>query len=244
MNRILSRILILIFAVMCTVATCYAVATKIHIPKGVSDCNAQYGYTQVKEIGYRNFVCHNPNTNMSYYYSKFMTSYGSTESSTFYLNGNVCGSDCDYDGKNCKWGICNVLSCEKENGYTELEIENTKYKEKHFLCHKKGTKLSYFPVNRKNTDKYFYYDGQKCGSDCDMDGRNCVYESGGLYPMVGICNPEDCPQGYVIQQGYCKNPDTNELFYKDKDGKFKSDDVRSKNVDKEMKKRLIQLYIK
>ena len=243
MNNILNKFFILLFSLGFTISICHAVATKIHIPEVVSDCKTQYGYTQMKEIGYRNFVCHNPNTNMSYHYSKFTTSHGSTESTTFYLNGNVCGTDCNYDGKNCKWGICNITSCNLEYGYTELEPEKTKSQKKFPLCHKKGTKLSYRPVNSNRAVNVFYYDGMKCGSDCDMDGRNCVYEGSGLYPMIGICNPIDCPQGYTVQQGYCKNSDTNELFYKDKDGKFKSDNERSKKIDRKMREKYIQLYL-
>jgi len=243
MNNMFNKFLILLLIFIAPVSICYAIATNIRIPKDVSECNAQYGYTQIKEIGYRNLVCHNPNNNMSYYYTKFSTSRGSTENYTFYLNGNVCGSDCDFEGKNCIWGICNVSSCDKTHGYTELELEKTNSKNKLWLCRKKGTKLSYRPVNSKIAVNVFYYNGVECGSDCDMNGKNCVYEPG-LYSKIGICNPEDCPKGYIIQQGYCKNPATNELFYKDKDGKFKSDDVRSKKVDKDMKNGLKQLYNK
>jgi len=244
MNNSINKILILLLLLLTTITISHAVATKIHIPNNVSDCNVKYGYTQIKEIGYHNFVCHNPDTDISYYYSKFSTSHGSTGNYTFYLNGNICGTDCDFNGQNCKWGICNISNCDTKNGYTELELEKTNSKNKLWICHKKDTNLSYRPVNTNSATNVFYYDGLKCGIDCDMNGKNCAYDSGGLYPMTGICNSEDCPKGHTIQQGYCKNPDTKELFYKDIDGKFKSDDARSKKVDQEMQNRLRQLYNK
>ena len=252
----INKVLIVFFTFISAVTVCYS-ATKIHIPKDVSECNTKYGYTQTIKIGRdNNLACHNPKTGISYFYKKLITSYGSTESYSFFKNGKYgpeyIGSDCDFEGKNCTYDVrSDGSNCAKEYGYTEVEFEKEKKNDKLLLCHKKGTELSYRPVSKNNAGvnifgwtNQFYYNGLRCGLDCDMNGRNCAYDSYGNYPMTGICNPEDCPQGYVVQQGYCKNPDTNELFYKDKDGNFKSDDVRSKKLDAEMRKGLLRLYFK
>ena len=45
--------------------------------------------------------------------------------------------------------------------------------------------------------------------------------------MIGICNPNDCPQGYEPHCGWCKEVNGEKLIYKDKDGKFKSEKMRS-----------------
>ena len=103
----------------------------------------------------------------------------------FYLNDAKCGNSCDWDGANCKEGFCNAKDC--ENGYTETKNGN---------CYNPVTRLSY---DTKNT---FYLDGVKCGDKCKPDGTNCE---------TGICNANDCKDGYknlaVMRKAYFENAD-------------------------------------
>ncbi len=118
----------------------------------VTDCAA--GYTELKES-----TCYNPKTLLSY------------KNTTFYHNGYECGKECDYNGRNCKIGICSVTDCAAN--YTELKNGN---------CYNPQTLLSYKSGN-------FYYKGHYCGRDCDIkDGSKC---------NIGICNASDCAAGYT-----------------------------------------------
>ena len=120
-----------------------------------------------------NSRCYIPKTNLSYdKYNSFFSEY-------YY-----CGFDCDYDGRNCKGGVCNIADCAK--GYTEI---------KKGKCYNPELLIYYEPINHNNT--YFYYgdNADYCGFNCTFDGRNC---------RKGICNIEDCPDGYkYIRGGSC-----------------------------------------
>ncbi len=183
----------------------------------VSGCSIANGYSvfMIKKINNSShLVCYNPNTEMAY------SAYSNYNIVSFYLDSVVCGQDCDYDGTNCRsGGLCSFATCNQNEGFTEFIRQDKTY-----LCYNPSKKLGYWITYFKGR-KQFFYDGKRCGLNCDYNGKNCEYESGSS-PMVGICNPEDCPQGYYVQQGYCRKQGSDKLLYKDKDGKFKSASVR------------------
>lgn len=143
-------------------------------------------------------VCHNPQTGISY-----ENAYGDVF--YFYKDGIYCGNNCDYDGKNCQKGFCNVNNCNKEKGYTQLIKINDKYE--NMYCYNPKTHLAYRSNDIAESiggDKVFYYNNEKCGYSCDFDGKNCRYG--------GVCNISDCDtlKGYTeIKDGKCYNPLTN-----------------------------------
>ena len=200
----------------------------------VKDCDIKNGYTQLKVTGKHmsadDAICYNPKTDLAY---SVYSEYNYVE---FYKNNIHCGENCDIDGKNCIWGICNVENCDIENGFTELNKEKElgffgPVKE-HWVCNKPSLNLSYFPTS-KGTYKTFYYKEYFCGRNCDTEGKNCEYEEGSR-PGIGICNPEDCPKGYEPSIGLCKKINGKKLLYKDKDGKFKNEDIRGAKQTLEM----------
>lgn len=124
--------------------------------------------------------CYNPQTEIQYEKHENKV--------TFWLKGDICGEDCDLDGKNCKEGICNVNNCPIEKGFTEIRQGR---------CYNPKNELSY------DFEK-FYLHSTPCGKNCDWDGKNC---------KEGICNIENCPKGngYTIfhtDGNGCYNPNT------------------------------------
>ena len=191
----------------CTTGSCNAL-----------DCNRKNGYTKLTTIGVginSALVCKNPNTLLAYSaYSKF--------GPNFYIDDVACGVNCNIDGTNCQsGGICNIADCNREAGYTQFIKTNNG---EHYICYNPNKNLGYWNTYKKGY-RYFFYNGYKCGLNCDFNGKNCEYETGSN-AMTGICNIDDCPSGYTIFNGYCKKPDGKKLLYKDKDGKFKNADVR------------------
>lgn len=216
MNNILNKILIVLLMFTAISAKSYA---NTYTPQTLSDCNAQYGYTQIKEIikvRSKYLACHNPNRNLSYY-SVDGKSY------VFFLNDRMCGANCDMNGNNCKSGFCNRSGCDKEHGY---ELAAFQY-DKTTRCYNKSIKLSY---RLGENGKTFYYNDSdvSCGVGCDFNGKNCSYEPKGTKPKIGICNPDDCPKGYIVDSGYCKNPKTGKSLYKNINGKPMCEDAKEK----------------
>ncbi len=125
-------------------------------------CNKEAGYTEIK-----NNKCYNPKTLLSY------------QNGRFYYNDKYCGDDCDFEGRNCRYGICNAADCAK--GYT-FKLVNNEY-----MCNNSKLSLSYTKNDSKNK---FYYNDEYCGINCDFEGRNCRY---------GICNAADCAKGYTLK---------------------------------------------
>ena len=83
----------------------------------VEDCPKDKGYTKLQQgDGYiwSYFRCYNPKTKISYEESD-------SGVTSFYLNGKECGRGCDYEGKNCKSGVCNIKDCPIDKGYTQIK---------------------------------------------------------------------------------------------------------------------------
>ena len=148
----------------------------------IDDCARDKGYTELKDT-----FCYNPTTGLSY----------DLQNGYYYKNGHMCGTNCDYDGRNCNKGICNIEDCVEEKGY-RLQDD---------LCYNLSLGLSYDLQNG-----YYYKNGHRCGIDCDFNARNCKW---------GFCNVEECAKdkGYTelkidgkTNGGYCHNPDK-ELSY-------------------------------
>lgn len=68
--------------------------------------NCAEGYTQIKDGN-----CYNPNTSISY-----------SIDNDFYIKGKRCGEDCDFEGRNCTKGVCNVADC--PIGYKNIGHDN------------------------------------------------------------------------------------------------------------------------
>ena len=110
-KKIVGLSVLVLFAVS---VFCYAStnAGQINIP----NCPKEKGYTQVlinKVLKYAE--CYNPTTGLSYQEKN-----NSLKGNLFYNQGKYCGLGCDLEGKNCAQGVCNVLDCPKEKGYTEV----------------------------------------------------------------------------------------------------------------------------
>ena len=110
-------------------------------------CNAQKGYTQIKELE-KSYGCYNPDTRISYDADKI-----------FYLDSEKCGVGCDFDGKNCNNGESCVITdiCNAAKGYTQIKSGR---------CYNPQTQISY-------EDKRFYVNDFICGYNCDVNGKNC-----------------------------------------------------------------------
>lgn len=121
--------------------------------KAETNCNAEAGFTIQK-----NNRCYKPNSLLSY------------QENEFYYDDEQCGIGCDYNGRNCTKGVCNVEDC--ITGYTQI---------KKGKCYNNKTFLSYY-------DENFYYKDYYCGRVCNSDGSNC---------NEGICNISDCANGYT-----------------------------------------------
>ena len=175
---------------------CYANTGQIYTP----DCPKEKGYTQVivdKVI--KQATCYNPQTGLS-----FQEKSNSLKGDLFYNQGKYCGLGCDLDGKNCTQGVCNILDCPREKGYTEIKYNNA-----HGICYNPTTKLSYDKEKFYNQDKY-------CGSGCDLDGKNCTQ---------GFCNIFECAKekGYteLLDGKLCYNPKTGFAYQNAVDEKTK-----------------------
>lgn len=201
----------------------------------ISQCNKQHGYTEIREIEYDK-LCYNPKTKISYYMSadkKYMS---------FYLEDIYCGYNCDFNGKNCRWGVCNTSDCNVDKGY-KLQLISINNQKKEWRCVNPETKLSYF-LNKERNTRLFYYNGYSCGTNCDDDGKNCDFEESSLYPLTGICNPEDCPKNYSpAPYGYCKKNTSNRLIFKDKEGKFRSKAVKSAKLGVQLSIETVEMII-
>ena len=178
----------------------------------LSDCAE--GYTQILDG-----QCYNPITKLSY------------KNSDFYYEGHYCGKDCDYDGRNCKEGICNVSDC--MDGYNEFLL--TSYRTstypsdlttrnfdtifidvfKHYTnisnsiltipsCYNPNLDLAYIKENKYGRETTFFSkENQICGINCNKEGRKC---------KTGLCNVKDCPKGYNYYEGACRNEKTGKIL--------------------------------
>ena len=59
------------------------------------ECQIDKGYSEIKKGS-----CYNPQTKLVY-----------DRNNNFYIDGKLCGGNCDLDGKNCSEGICNISTC-------------------------------------------------------------------------------------------------------------------------------------
>jgi len=139
-----------------------------HCQKGVCDISdCAKGYSQFKVID-ATWQCYNPTSKLSYCIAPF---YNYARES--YNNGYKCGINCDFDGRHCQKGICNLLDCAK--GYTKFASGE---------CVNPQTKLSYkLSYNGNTTD--FSYNDVHCGYGCNYDGQNC---------KEGNCSPDKLAQ--------------------------------------------------
>ncbi|MBQ7449868.1 hypothetical protein IJS77_00495 [bacterium] len=159
-------------------------------------CETENGYTEIKDS-----ACYNPSTHISY------------SGNEFYLNGKLCGYDCDINGRNCKTGACYADECNRKYGYPEIKDDK---------CYNPKTFLSFDHY----LGKRFYYKSKVCGRNCDMDGRNCKPYGG----KRGVCNVDDCPNGYkqivdvleydAYETGLCKQENGNKLLLLRENNKF------------------------
>ena len=187
-------------------------------------CNKNAGYTQIKDN-----KCYNPTTKLSYdigytfaSHKKSKTTY--KEYYVFFLDDNRCGKNCDYDGKNCESGICNIDNCARYAGYTQIKNET---------CYNPKTKMGYSldgAFYRENTNGYW----GSCGKNCDIYGRNC---------KEGGCHPLRCSKGFQSTTNtwgkyICYNPktllayDKNLLFTHDEFVCGEKCDVNGRNCQK------------
>ena len=179
-----------------------------------ASCNKKAGYTQIKDD-----KCYNPKTKLSYRIKyEYKSAKGSeqyNEVYDFYLNDEHCGTNCDYSGKNCASGFCNVKSCARHAGYNTIDYGK---------CFNPKTQISY------NSDAIFYKEyksgySSPCGMKCNIYGKKC---------KQGACYTQDCAKGYQLKgdsyRFVCQNPKTS-LSY-DKDGNFYHDLFKcGKNCD-------------
>lgn len=128
-----------------------------------ANCDSKKGFVQKQIDGIFN-VCYNPQTKVEYSYDMY----------SFSINGSRCGNGCDFDGRNCETGACNVADCATTYGYTELQ--NGKTIHNNTKCYNPTTKLAYDWENK------FYKDSKYCGKNCDFDGKNC--ESGNCASLI------------------------------------------------------------
>ena len=139
----------------------------------VNKCATDKGYTQLKQIE-KQMGCYNPNTHISY-----------TSDKTFYIDNMECGENCDFDGKNCKYGK-SCYDCDKDKGYTQ---------KKSGRCFNPKTQISY-------EGKNYYSNNKLCGYNCDINGENC---------QNGACFADECMKKYgypEFKDGKCYNPKT------------------------------------
>ena len=138
------------------------------------------------------YHCKNPKTSLSY------RNYEQDTSTYFSLNDIWCGNDCNFDGTNCKRGLCDKKEIIKY-GYTEI-------KDKKFYNPK--TNLSFAGDD-------FYLNNIPCGSKCNFDGTNC---------KLGYCDKNELTKyGYTETKGETLfkdfyNPDNNLSFHASDNG--------------------------
>lgn len=155
-------------------------------------CSEKDGFIQ------KNDKCYNPKTHLAYTnnydieYNKLVL-----KSVSFWLNDEYCGANCDYDGQNCSSGHCNISSCNVQKGYTQLKLFKNNKGDDKLICYNPSEKRGYFQYSKDY--KQFYVNGYRCGRNCDYDGRNCAVDNEVRYgDFIGICNVQDCPNGYKI----------------------------------------------
>ena len=160
-----------------------------------SVCSEKDGYIQ------KNDKCYNPKTGLSYTnnYEVKNNKLILTDVS-FWVNDEYCGKNCDYLGQNCSSGFCNIASCNIQKGYTQLKPIKNDRGRSGMLCYNPSEKRGYFQYsNGYKQFKQFYINDHRCGTNCDDDGRNCAVGSEVRYGnLIGICNVQDCPNGYKI----------------------------------------------
>ena len=159
--------------------------------EGICSCVPNY---ILKRKTYEPRCYNSPDNSLSYRKSPHIN-----QNLEFYKYDDYCGFDCDYDGRNCKGGVCNIADCAE--GYTEI---------KNGRCYNPQNSLSYIPHEKV---KVFYLNEKECGQNCDYAGKNCE---------KGVCNKIYCPkiEGYTqLKNGNCYNPttklsyDSNRNFY-------------------------------
>lgn len=128
-------------------------------------CDISEGYTQI-EYG----RCYNPDNKLSYE-KNYLNEH------IFYISGNKCGRNCDFEGRNCQVGICNVKDCPHKQGYSEMDNKGRCYNPKKDLA---------FTWEYRDVSLYyhsgdvlaFYKNDKFIGYDCAYNGRSCKYKPG------------------------------------------------------------------
>ena len=143
-------------------------------------------------------LCYNKQIGLSYHIKKSGSNKGEYD---FYKDWWYCGTNCDFDGKNCKEGFCHASRCNQKEGYTQMKYISLEG----FVCYNPDTKMSYRGPFTNGKYRYFI-NGKKCGENCDFNGINC---------KIGYCNPSYCDaqKGYTqikeLEKSYgCYNPKT------------------------------------
>ena len=162
-----------------------------------SVCNEKDGYIQTND------KCYNPKSGLSYVNNyEIKNNKLVLNNVRFWLNDEYCGENCDYLGQNCSSGFCNVASCNIQKGYTQLK-KVTDRDDSRMICYNPSEQRGYYKL--VNGQNQFYVNGYRCGYKCDYDGQNCAVESEARYGnFIGICNVQDCPNGYKIVPDYFK----------------------------------------
>lgn len=156
--------------------------------KSQTEFKCMNGYTKTSFTDYNECYKNLPNPGIGDIYTLFYN----MKKEFYYVklishNGldteRFCGTECDIDGRNCKYGFCNPKDCAP--GYTQIISKG--------YCYNPKTKIAY------DIDKFFYrYNDGLIGYNCNFDGKECILEFQSI---------KDCQEGFTeLIDGKCYNP--------------------------------------
>jgi hypothetical protein len=174
------------------------------------ECNSDAGYVEIKRekpAYYTNnfkITCYNSKTLLSYEIISSCSSKNGKNytSRSFYYDGLYCGYNCDFEGKNCEIGICNVSECSpdyvqfKKYNFLPSNFPVIKEKSDYYpfapfaeyselferekvmpACYNPQIDLAYTVKSKDMV--VFATNNEICGYNCDANGKNC---------KIGVCN--------------------------------------------------------